>query len=78
MKGIRKTGEKNEETRNDAKDTLGRIYNVNLFRTTTQHIFKSYHSCDFKVEVVINNTFGMVIIDTEDKVRVCSLQEARK
>lgn len=36
------------------------------------------HSTDFKVEVVINNTLGTVIIDTGAKVSVCSLQQAKK
>ena len=66
---------KNKETRDDTKDTLDRIYNVSLFRITTQHVFKKKrYSGDFKVEVVINNTLGTVIIDTRAKVSVCSLQ----
>ena len=45
--------EKNEETKADSKNTLDRIYNISLFRITTQHILKTNHSGDFKVEVVI-------------------------
>ena len=52
-KDIRKMDEKNEETKADAKNTLDRIYNINLFRITTQHVLKANHSGDFKVEVVI-------------------------
>ena len=70
--------EKNEETRDDVKDSLDRIYNVNLFRITTQHVFKKNHRSDFKVEAVINNTLGMVIIDAGAKVSVCSLQQVKK
>ena len=37
-KDVRKMGEKNEETRNHAKDIFDRNYDVNLFRTTTQYV----------------------------------------
>ena len=77
-KDVRKMGEKNEETRNHAKDIFDRNYNINLFRTTTQYVFTKNHIGDFKVHVVINNTLGTVIIDTGAKVSVCSLQQTKK
>lgn len=67
----------NEETRDNAKDILDRIHKVNLFRITTEHVLKTNRSADFKVEVVINSTLGMVIIETGAKASVCSLQQVR-
>ena len=69
-KDVRKVDEKkrrNYFSKGIAKDTLDRYYNVSLFRITTPHVFKKNHSSDFKVEVVINNTLGTVIMILEPK-----------
>ena len=55
------------------KDTHKKVYNVNLFRITTQNVLKSQYNGDFKVEVVVNNTLATVIADTGAKDSVCSL-----
>ena len=54
------------------KDTHEEVYNVNLFRITTQNVLKNQYNGDFKVEVVVNNTLATVIADTGTKVSVCS------
>ena len=60
------------------KDTHEEVYNVNLFRITTQNVLKNQYNGDFKVEVVVNNTLATVIADTGAKVSVCSLEQAKK
>ena len=59
------------------KDTHEEVYNVNLFRITTQNVLKNQYNGDFKVEVVVNNTLATVIADTRTKVSVCSWQQAK-
>ena len=76
-KKIRKVEEK-IETDQDMKDIQEKVYNVNLFRITTQNVLKNQCNEDFTVEVVVNNTLATVIADTEAKVSVCSLEQAKK
>ena len=52
-KYVRKTYEKEEETKDDAKDTFDRIYNVNLFRITTQHVFKESKAVISKLKLLL-------------------------
>ena len=59
------------------KDIHGKVYNVNLFRITTQNVLKNQCNEDFAVEVVVNNTLATVIADTGAKVSVCSLEQAK-
>ena len=60
------------------KDIHEKVYNVNLFRVTTQNALKNQYNGDFEVEVVVNNTLTTVIADTGAKVSVCSLEQAKK
>ena len=79
IKDISKIDEKKlKKLRDDAKETFDRIYNINLSRMTLQHILKTNHCRNFKVEVVTNNTLGTIIIDTGSKIRICSLQQVKK
>lgn len=71
-KDVKKLDEENEEEDSE------KIYNVNLFRVTTQNMFKGQSNSDFKIEVIVNNALGTVIADTGAKVSVCSLQQAKK
>ena len=58
------------------KDTLDRIYNVNLFRITTQHALKKKTAVISKLK--FSNILKTVITDTGPKVSVFSLQQAKK
>ena len=60
------------------KDIQEKVYNVNLFRITTQNVLKNQCNEDFAVEVVVNNTLATVIADPGAKVSVCSLEQAKK
>ena len=71
-------GEEKIETDQDMKDIHEKVYNVNLFRITTQNVLKNQYSGDFKVEVFVNNNLATVTADTKTKVSVCSLQQAKK
>lgn len=45
--------EKKEEPRDDAKNTFDKIYNVSLFRITTQHGFKESIAVISKLKLLL-------------------------